>query len=116
VFVTGYTLTVVPLGSAPAGTVTVSTRPPEVSKTVDEVVPDTVPDVGVPNVDAGTVALVGAGALVGPVEEFDDPPDAAGSVWYAPLSHDELRRWPTDPLRGRRAVKSPITDRRTLRN
>ena len=60
-------LTVVPLGSAPAGTAMVSLAPPEVSETVVDVVLDVVAEVGVPNVDAGTVPLVGGGALVGPV-------------------------------------------------
>jgi hypothetical protein len=58
---------VVPLGSAPAGTVIASVDPPEVCETIVDVVLDVVTEVGVPNDDAGTVVLVGAGALVGPV-------------------------------------------------
>ena len=57
----------VPLGSAHCGTVIVSLAPPEVSETVVAAAHDAVTEVGVPNEDAGTLTLVGGGALVGPV-------------------------------------------------
>lgn len=48
VFVTGYTLTTVPLGSAPAGTVMAAVAPPDVTVMVVGEVEDVVCDVGVP--------------------------------------------------------------------
>ena len=67
--VTGYALTVVPAGSAPAGTFTDALAPAELSDTVVDVVDDAVPETGVPKDAAGTP--VGGGA--GDVGFFNDP-------------------------------------------
>jgi hypothetical protein len=71
VFVIGYTLTVVPSGSAPAGTETEALTPllesPKSLVTLVIVVDDAEPDVGVPKSDGDTPALAGGAAFVGPV-------------------------------------------------
>lgn len=64
VFVIGYDVTVVPVGSAPAGTSIVVDAPSEVAVSVVDVLADTFTDVGVPKSLDGSE--LGGGALVGP--------------------------------------------------
>jgi hypothetical protein len=80
--------------------------PPDVTETVVDPVLDVLTEVGVPKVEAGTVALAGLGALAGPVADR-----AGGSVWYAPLSHEEPRGVPTSSVVGQASgvvTPSPI--------
>jgi hypothetical protein len=53
--------------------VIVALAPPEVPETAVEAVLDAVAEVGVPNIDAGTVAPFGGGAFVGPVAGVPPP-------------------------------------------